>query len=225
MLARADEDLWTRSSPLKLLGLHLGTRMTVVRLPDGGLWIHSPVPLDASLKHEVDRLGPVRHIVCPNLYHHLSAGAWANAYPDALVYAPAGLRKKQPTLRIDASLSDVTSDTWQGALLPVPIDGCLLGETVFVHPETRSVISADLLENFVSTDHFPTELYLKVCGIYRKPGLASWLRLMFRDRAAAQHSLRRLLDHDFERVVLSHGEVLERGGPEVLKATYAFLKR
>ena len=42
------DDVWTTTAPLTMLGLHLGTRMTVVRLPSGGLWVHSPIPLDAE---------------------------------------------------------------------------------------------------------------------------------------------------------------------------------
>ncbi|MFX7674953.1 DUF4336 domain-containing protein, partial [Acinetobacter baumannii] len=35
------------------------TRMTVVRLPDGGLWIHSPVAPDEALFEAIERLGSV----------------------------------------------------------------------------------------------------------------------------------------------------------------------
>ena len=44
MLDRLAEDLWVEARPLRFFGVEMGTRMTVVRLADGGLWVHSPVP-------------------------------------------------------------------------------------------------------------------------------------------------------------------------------------
>ena len=35
--------LWEVDEPMKVLGMALGHRMTVARLPDGSLWLHSPV--------------------------------------------------------------------------------------------------------------------------------------------------------------------------------------
>ena len=94
-MRREAEGVWTQHLPShRMMGIELGTRMTVVRLPSGELWVHSPIPPSPALRAEVDALGSVRHVVCPNLYHHLYAGAWAEAYPDALVHAPAGRAAK-----------------------------------------------------------------------------------------------------------------------------------
>src|SRR5690349_13492287 len=63
------EDLWTSSAPHRWIGLHLGTRMTVIRLSSGRLLLHSPVPITSGLRAEIAALGSVAHIVCPNRYH------------------------------------------------------------------------------------------------------------------------------------------------------------
>ncbi|MCG7533934.1 DUF4336 domain-containing protein [Pseudoalteromonas sp. OOF1S-7] len=47
------------------------TRMTIVRLPCGGLWVHSPICLTPGLREQVDALGPVTYLVAPNHLHHL----------------------------------------------------------------------------------------------------------------------------------------------------------
>jgi hypothetical protein len=44
-----------------------------------------------------------------------------------------------------------------------------------------------------------------------------------RDRRAARESLERILGWDFDRVVVAHGDVLERGGREALRQGYAWL--
>jgi hypothetical protein len=40
---------------------------------------------------------------------------------------------------------------------------------------------------------------------------------------AAKQALERILAWDFDRVVIAHGEVLESGGAEALRAGYAWL--
>lgn len=106
----------------------------MLRLPDGTLLIHSPVAMTGALRDAVDALGAVAHFVSPNLYHHVYAGAWKAAYPHAKLHGPARLARKRRDLRFDAELSARADPAWGGALVPVPIDGCALHETVFVPP-------------------------------------------------------------------------------------------
>ncbi len=222
-LDRLDEGLFTGAAPLTFLGLHLGTRMTVVRLEEGGLWIHSPIPLMPALQAEVDALGPVRHIVAPNLYHHRFAGEWSTAYPGAALHAPAALGRKRSDLKIAVPLEEASVAPWATALVPVRIDGARFHETVFVHRRTRTLVSSDLVENFATSPHLPTRLYLKMAGIHGKAGIAAPLRMMYADRAAARRSVDALLEQDFDRIVLAHGDIIGGGGPAIVRRTYEFL--
>lgn len=83
MLERLTDDVWIEQRPLRFFGLETGTRMTVVRLNGGGLFVHSPVALDDTLRATVDALGPVTAIIAPSRFHHLYVGEWAAAYPSA----------------------------------------------------------------------------------------------------------------------------------------------
>ena len=78
MLCAIDRDLWTADGPdVRFLGLFpYPTRMAVIRLRNGDLWIWSPIALDDALAQDVAALGPGRHLVSPNKLHHLSLGAW-----------------------------------------------------------------------------------------------------------------------------------------------------
>ena len=222
-LERIDQGLWAAAAPTTFLGLHLGTRMTVVRLSGGGLFLHSVVPMTGPLRAEVEALGPVAHIVLPDLYHHLHVGPWSLAFPGARIHAPPGMARKRPDLRIDAELSEVPHPDWARDLRPFFIAGCRLRETVFLHPATRTLIVSDLVENFHRMDHGPTRLYLKAAGFYGRAGFSRFLRPVYGDRPRARASLERLLAEDFERIVLCHGENLEKGGREALRLTYAWL--
>jgi hypothetical protein len=45
------------------------TRMTIIRVASGNLFIHSPTSLISSLKREVDGIGTPRWIIGPNRIH------------------------------------------------------------------------------------------------------------------------------------------------------------
>jgi hypothetical protein len=223
-LTKFAEGVWLASAPNKYLGWQLGTRMTVLRLGDGSLLIHSPIALDDSLKREIDTLGPVGHIVAPNLFHHLHAGDAARAFPEAKLHGAAGLRKKRPDLRLDALLGEQNEPAWGDDLETLTIEGTLLDETIFWHKPSGTLVTADLIENFESADDWWTRLYLKAGGIHGKVGLSRMLRLAFRDRKKARRDIDQILGWGFDRIVLAHGNPIGSNGVDALRETYAWLR-
>ncbi len=224
-LRQLADDLWVADFPdHTYLGLHLGSRMTVVRLPGGGLLLHSPVAIEAGLKAEIDALGTVTHVVAPSLYHHVYAGDAKALFPGSQLHGPEPLHRKRRDLDFDHVLDDGGHPDWQGALVPVGIDGCMLGETVLVHVPSETVISSDLTENFQTSDHWVTRMYLKAADLHGKIGWSRLLRVAYRDHAAARGSLAKLLSFDFDRIVIAHGEVIETGGKAALEQTFHFLR-
>jgi hypothetical protein len=223
-LRQITDGVWTADAPMHtMLGIRLGTRMTIVRLSNGGLFLHSPIAITTALRAAVDELGPVRHIVCPNLYHHVYAGQWAEAYPAALLHGPAALHKKRSDLRFNATLSSTAHPDWAGDLVPYVVEGCDLKETVFLHPSTKTLITSDLTENFTRCDHWPTRMYLKANGIWQKPGWSRMLRFLYKDKAAARRSIDALLALDWDRLVVAHGDIFPTGGKDAVRATFGFL--
>ncbi|MGA7778693.1 MAG: DUF4336 domain-containing protein [Paraburkholderia sp.] len=223
-LERLAENIWTVATPHSFLAMHLGTRMTVVRLANGGLWLHSPVAMSAAVRAELDALGPISHIVCPNLYHHVYAGDAQAAYPQAMLHGPQALRLKRKDLRLDADLSETPHADWSGELVPLSIHGCMLAETVFFHVPSRSLITSDLVENFTSSPHWPTRMYLKACGLEGKITWGRPYRLLYRDRKAARASMDRLLQWPFERVVVAHGDLILNDAHDSIERGMAWLK-
>ena len=57
MLHQLADDVWEVPHPLRFMGFAIGTRMTVIRLPSGGLLLHSPVPVDDRLAGELAEIG------------------------------------------------------------------------------------------------------------------------------------------------------------------------
>jgi hypothetical protein len=216
-MERIAEDIWAQRVKHRFVGLAVGTRVTIVKLADG-LFVHSPIPL-APIRAEVDALGAVRHVVCPNLYHHLYAGEWAKAYPEAGLYGPKALHAK----RSDLTFAGTLDRDWGGELVPIPIEGSILKETVFLHPKTRTLITSDLAENFPTMDDFFTRQYLRLNGTLGRVGWPRVLRVAYRDKAKAKASIARLLEHDFDRLILAHGEIIETGAKDAIRETFTFL--
>ena len=73
------EGVWVDSTSVRILGMPLTATMTVLRLSDGSLLVHSPVGLTPERRAAIEALGPVAHLYAPNLYHHLWLGEWAAA--------------------------------------------------------------------------------------------------------------------------------------------------
>jgi hypothetical protein len=210
-------DLWMADSPHRMLGLHLGTRMTIVRLPDRKLWLHSPISLSPELIAEISGLGEVGHIVCPNAFHHMYAGAAREAFPKAKLYGPQQLQKKRSDLRFDTTLSDTAPESWQGALQPITIPGSMLYETVFFHAASKTLISSDLIENFTHCEHGFTKAYLRLGGVLGKPGWHPLLRAVYFNRKAARASIDGILALPIERLIIAHGDIVETNAKQAIR--------
>jgi hypothetical protein len=218
--------LWTCQMPLRLFGVELGTRMSVFRLSDegGGLWLHSPIALDRPLREELNALGRVRFVVCPNVGHHMFAGEYFGAYPDASFYAAPGLPEKRPDLPFKAVLGDVPEVGWAKDLDQALFRGNqMVREVVFCHQESRTLIVTDLVQTADSGGPLLTRLVKRLTGTYKRPGLPLPFRFGFRDKAAARASVERILSWDFDRIVLCHGPIVESGGKAVFREAYSFL--
>ena len=216
--------LWVTGMPLRFYGVEVGTRMTVCRISDGGLWLHSPIKLREGLKEELDQLGPVRFVVAPNKLHHRFVGDYSSAYPEARVYASPGLPEKRRDLPFHGVLEDSPEPGWAGDLDQTVFGGeRQLREVVFFHRASRTLILADLVQSAHPGSPWLTRLVTRLNGTYKRPGPPAPVRLGFRDGVAARASLERVLSWNFERIVIAHGRVIETGAREVFEDAYSFL--
>lgn len=191
------------------------TRMTVIRLPDGGLWVHSPTQPSPALFDAVDALGPVRFLIAPNTIHYWSIPDWAERYPEAEVWAAPGTAAtaKRP-LPLCRDLGDAPPEVWAGTIDQVLVPGDLVTEVDFLHRPSRTLILADLIENFELDRVRPLwmRLALRVFGGADPDGCAPVdLRLTFwRHRRTVAAAARRMIDWAPERIVLAHGRCYGR---------------
>ncbi|MBI5504478.1 MAG: DUF4336 domain-containing protein [Deltaproteobacteria bacterium] len=224
MLRKLSDDIWIAERSQSFYGLEVGTRMTVIRLADASLLLHSPVSLDAELRGELDSIGRVRFVVAPNRVHHLYAGKVAEAYPEARLWIAPGLETKRPDLSFVAVLGDEAPAQWKDQVDQVFFRGRPYeNEVVFFHRASRTLLLCDLAFNFGPRAPTLTRLLMKLIRSYGRFGPSKLDPLLIRDRAAARQSLQRILAWDFDRVVVAHGEVLESGGNQALREGYRWL--
>lgn len=218
------ENLWVVHRPFRFLGLPLGTRMTVVRLANGELWVHSAFDPGPEILEQLRREGPVRHVVCPNRLHHVLVTEFTRHFPEAQLYVSAALPRKRPDLAHGLILGDVAPQAWQPDLESLVLRGHVyLDEVLFFHRPSRTLILTDLLECI--DEHAPWYMRVagKLLGIFQRHGPPLDMRATFRPAEAARVWLERVLEWDFDRIVLAHGPLVETGGHEVFRKAYDFL--
>ena len=222
MLTPFAEDVFVAERPARFYGVEVGSRMTVVRTRGGGLFVHSPVALDADMRRAVDALGEVRAVVAPSIFHHLSVGEWIAAYPRAVFGACPGLPAKRPDLPFTQVMNDAPHDAWAADLDQVYFSARRENEVVFFHRASRTMICADALLNLSTHASTGTRAVARLMG-NTAPGRGWPERLMIRDRGVARKEVDRILEWDSDRIVLAHGALVSGDGRETVRRAYAWL--
>ncbi len=203
------------------------TRMTVVKLSDGGLWVHSPIKLNADLLSSLAGLGQVRHLIAPNHLHHLYLAEWQLVFPNAATFGTDEVIRKRPDLKFSGSLNQDQDWPWAEEIAQMIFSGSrLMQETVFFHKSSRVLIVTDLIENFPRTDfNWWQRILAGGAGILAPNGKTpiDW-RLSFNKKQARVH-LERIKSWSPEKIVLAHGTIIENNGAEFLNRSFAWLGR
>lgn len=192
------------------VGMHLPTRMSVVPVAPGKLALISPIPIDDALAKAIEALGQVEWLIAPNLLHHLYLRAAVTRYPRARVLAPPGLAKKEPALRIDATLEQELPPALARALQVVRIEGApSVDEFVFFHRDSRTLVVTELVFNIVRPRGFVAHIVLFLVGCHGKLAQSRAWRMFVKNRAAARESVRRVMALPIRRLVVAHGDIVE----------------
>lgn len=206
--------IWCKEYPIHYAGCDFNARMSVVRVSDSELLLHSPCEIDGPTKEAISALGNVTCIVAPGSYHYFYVGSAQAAFPEADTYICPGIERKCPEINFDWFLADRPPEVWVGTLDQVLVRGNkYIWEVAFFHKPSRTLLLVDLIENF--TDQTPDvnwqlKLWWKtVFHMWNHPKPAPEYQLGWKNKTAARKSLQRILQWDFERIVIAHGDLIE----------------
>lgn len=212
-------DIWYVDGPhIRFYGLPFSTRMTLVRLPSGGLWVHSPIRPDEDLLARVAELGPVTHLVAPNAIHYAFMGEWQARFPGARSWLAPGVRERATAHGIVLGPAEELRDgpaqaeAWEGALKAHLVTGSrALQEMVFYHAASRCVILTDFIENFEPAKQpWLFGLLVRLFGIATPDGrMPPDMRATFA-RGTLARNVEAILAWAPEKAILAHGAPYER---------------
>ena len=212
--------IWIKAYPIHYAGTDFNSRMTIIRLSNGNLFIHSPCEIDEQTKIEIEKLAMVEFIVAPGSYHYLHVCSAQRAFPEAETFICPGVERKHPEIEFDWLLGDRPDNRWDDDFDQVLVRGNrYIWEVAFYHKSSRTLILVDLIENITEETEgvgWSLELWWKIVfRMWGNPKPAPEYQLGWKDKNAARKSLMKILEWDFERIILSHGDLIEENAKEV----------
>lgn len=221
-------EIWIGGGPtvVAAAGFHYPTRMAVIRLAGGGLFIWSPVALSADLQGAVDALGEVRFLIAPNTLHDSFLSEWRRAYPGAKLYAAPGLRQRRKDLVFDGDLGDAPADGWAEEIDQVPVRGNLITtEVVFFHRLSGTAIFTDLIQHFSPTWFGGWRAIVARLDLMigPEPSVPRKFRNAFVNRRAARVGLDQILAWPVQQVLMAHGPPVRSDGRAFIARAFRWL--
>jgi len=211
------------------LPLPFSTRMTVVKLKNGDLFLHSPIAFDPSLAEQLQAMGTIRHLVSPNQFHYAHIGEWARAFPDAITWASPHVRQRARARGIDVQFKrdlGAAPDDWRDEIDQTIVPGGYFGEFVFFHKQSRTLILTDTVIN-LELDRIgqPWRFAAWLTGMhYPNGGIFFGMRLpLVLQKRKTTAAVNKMLSWEPERIILSHGRCFESGGSAVLRRLFAWV--
>ncbi|MFY9989089.1 MAG: DUF4336 domain-containing protein [Chthoniobacterales bacterium] len=222
------EDLWMIDGPsVHNFGIPLPTRMIVIRLTDGALWLNSPVSTPVKELDRIKALGSVRYLVAPTRLHLWRLEEWHDLFPDAELWRPPQITKRFQQLSFAGLLREAPPDCWAQDLDQTVLKGnCFVEELAFYHQKSRTLIMTDFIQNHPIPAGRPIlSVIWKLAGVaYPAGGVPVDIRLSFTDRKLARRSLEKVFSWDFDKLVIAHGVCIDRAAKPFVERAFRWLR-
>jgi hypothetical protein len=201
--------------------------MTIVKLSDGSLLLHSVIAMSDAGLAQLDALGKPSIILVPHGGHRLDAPFYKQRYPEARVVAPAAARAKiEEVVKVDATAEE--------ALPPLGVrlhgcDGFKNGELAYEldAPGGKVLVMSDAVANRDPVPGFRGWLLAGIAGgpKNRRLSVPRIVRMMFvGDRKVARASIEKLAAlPDIKVLTIAHGRAVTDGVSAALREAAAGL--
>jgi len=214
------DDVVVMSFPWRVFGIDFARNVTLLRLRDGRVVIHSTAPFTPEDIAAIRRFGEPGWLVEATLLHDTFAKEGRAAFPDLPYFAPDGFSKGGgiPIKSLSAPPSD-----WRNEIDVLKIEGHKMNEHVLFHRRSATLVVADLFFSFPDETRGWARFFVR--HIMRLPRLFGvsvfFRRLTINDREAFKRSMQTLMQWDFERLVVGHRAPIESGARAAVERALA----
>jgi hypothetical protein len=225
------KDIWLVDGPIvRDMGVLFTTRMTIVKLSNGSIWISSPVSVSFATMQWISNLGDVRYLIAATPRHVWRLAAWHSLFPEAELWAsrPTLFTLQKGDLPITGYLADTPVKAWENDFDQLEFKGNpLLSEVLFFHKSAHTVILDDLIQrNPPAQKNSLVNGLLKLEGLRDSDGVVGLdMKMAFLNRSLARQSLEKLLSWDFDKLVIAHGACFESDAKRYVKKAFRWLEK
>jgi hypothetical protein len=218
------DNLWRVEAPVPYMSLVRA--MTVARIADGRLVIHSAIRLSEPGMGELEALGRPAFLVVPSQYHRIDAPAYKERYPDIVVLTPKGARKGvAKKVAVDGTYDDFPRD---GGVRLEPLRGVGDSEGVMVVRSADGVtlVFNDVVFNMDRKKDVFGYVMTTLSGSAPGPRVSRIAQFaLVKDRAALKQDLLRLAGTErLVRAIPAHEKVAAGAdAADMLRGAAAFL--
>jgi len=223
------KDIWTVDGPnVRDMFLTFTTRMSIVKLIDGSLWINSPVPVSFDVLNQITTLGSVKYLLSATPRHVWRLDLWHTLFPNAQLWVPqkSPFTVKKGNLSFTGILGDEPYEDWANDFDQLVFKGNpLIKEVFFYHKASKTVILDDLIQiHPIINGHPFLNAFLKLEGVSSPyGGVGLDLRFTFTNRNKARQSLKKLLSWDFDKLIIAHGVCVENNAKAFIEKAFHWL--
>jgi hypothetical protein len=216
-LTHVDDNILTVTGTLKMPLADFERRMTVVRLADGRLVIYSAIALDHAQMDVLESFGTVAFLIVPSDRHRLDVLPWKKRFPMIKVIAPEGARAKiEQLVSVDATTIDFHDPNVQFVI----VGGTKNHEAALIVRGSKgtTLVVNEIIFNAADQPGFGGWMFHKLGMTGDAPHIPAIIKIKDIADGPALAAQLEAWSHlpNLERIIVSHGDVIENDAPEVL---------
>lgn len=192
----------------------MSARSTQIILKSGQSLLISPIKFAESQIDEIKK-NPVAALIAPNCFHHLHIQRASQILMVSNLHYAEGLQKKRADVKWTTVLSESTWPYNDEVKLICVGGTSKLNESVFYHIESKTLITTDLFFHFQNLKPKFKNLLFKIMGTFNKPAVSRLITFFANDKNLLKNDLKRILELDFENLVMAHGNVINGNAKEI----------
>lgn len=222
-LVEVAEGIFTVEGSIVMPLGHFPRRMTVLTLKDGGSAVWSAVPLRETEMARIEAIGPVRFLIVPNQAHRLDLKPWHVRYPEARIIAPPSAKDAVT----EAAPVDATDDIVRDPAITFHlVAGTKADEFALTvrRVDGTTLILNDILSNVRHPKGLGAQIMARLLGFgVKRPRTSRPVRHMFVKEPAMLAEQFRAWGAiaDLRRIVVSHGDLIDRAPGDALNKAAA----